>query len=199
MFKRHHSNSKTPKHPMRRRLAVATLAAAATMVGGLALTAGAAQADTINGFTVNWSSGASPLGFPYDGMDMAVPESSTAPGTGIIQWTPDNGSEQNWYIGQVYNPNGTFVGDMIRNQNSNLCIQTDGYAGDTVYQEPCNPANGLMVWVPNYDVTGWATYVSYTNEAVGLNLDVYGDSYGAGANIDAWYPNSQDNQEFLAS
>jgi len=197
MITRHHSTPVPRKRRARRALSAAAIAAVAT-VGGLTATAGAAHADTIDGYTVNWASGAGTIGIIYDGMDVAVPESSTTPGTRIIQWYSDGGSEQNWYLDQVYDPNGNYVGDFLRNENSNLCIQTDGIPGDNTYQEPCNPANGLMVWMPHVTQTGSYAYVSYTNEATGLNLDVYGDSYGEGADIDAWYPNGGDNQNFLA-
>jgi hypothetical protein len=145
-----------------------------------------------------WASSAGPIEVRYDGMHVAVPESSTSPGTGIIQWNSDGGSEQNWYLDQVYDPNGNYLGDFLRNQNSNLCIQTNGFAGATLYQEPCNPTNGLMVWMPHYGEPGDPTYVTWTNEAAGLNLDVYGNSYGGGANIDGWYPNGGANQDFPA-
>jgi hypothetical protein len=197
MFKHNHTATESRRHPVRRLLAAA-FATSATLTCGLAATAGVAHADTIDGYTVDWATGAGPIEIPYDELVVAVPNASTTPGTRIIQWEQDYGSEQNWYLDQVYNPNGTYIGDFLRNQNSNLCIQTDGNPGDTVYQEPCNPANGLMVWMPNYIQTGWVTYVSYTNEATGLNLDVYGDSYNEGDNLDAWYPNGGDNQEFLA-
>jgi hypothetical protein len=162
-----------------RRVAVAAMATAVTAVCALTATAEGAHAATGTGsYQVQWASSASPIYVSFDGMHVAVPESSTSPGTGIIQWSPDGGSEQNWY------------------QNSNLCIQTNGFAGATLYQEPCNPVNGLMVWMPHYGTYGDVSYTAWTNEAAGLNLDVSGASSGEGANIDGWYPNGGSNQDF---
>ena len=198
MFKRNHTIPGARKN-RGRRVAAAAMATAFTAVCALTATAGSADAATGTGsYAVDWAAGAGPIGIIYDGMNVAIPESSTSAGAGAIQWYSDGGSEQNWYLDQVYDPNGNYLGDFLRNQNSNLCLQTDGFAGDTVYQEPCNPANGLMVWMPHVVEGGYYTYTTYTNEATGLNLEVSGDSYGEGANIDAWYPNGGDNQEFLA-
>ena len=62
----------------------------------------------------------------------------------------------------------------IINVNSNMCLTSDGVAGDQVYQEPCD-GSLLQQW--NTSLTP-GNGVAYTikNVSSGLYLDVSGDS-----------------------
>jgi hypothetical protein len=60
-------------------------------------------------------------------------------GTDIIQWGSDNGSEQQWPIN----------GNQIVNENSSMCVTTDGVAGDPLTQEPCSSSPD-QTWLPSY-------------------------------------------------
>ena len=116
-------------------------------------------------------------------LDVAVRGGSFSAGTDLIQWGSDNGSEQQWAVN----------GSEIVNENSGMCITTDGVAGDPLTQQPCS-GSGYQVWNPSY--VWWAGGSTLYNPASGLVMDVQGDSYGWGAEIDAWYPNNGLNQVF---
>jgi hypothetical protein len=119
-----------------------------------------------------------------------VSGASTAPGAPIIQWYDNGGNNQHWQYATDYQ-----VGPII-NENSGMCITTDGIPGDQLVQMPCvgAMAQEWMV-VDSTDVTRPAR--SFYNPYFGLEVDVYGDSPWAGAPIDAWYPNGQNNQAFV--
>lgn len=171
-----------------RRTARAVAVAALTGSAGLAA-AGAAHADTID---ISWSS-TYLISASYDAQNVAVAGGSTTPGTRIIQWPTDDGSEQEWRFGNVID-NGVDIGTLIQNAGTGMCITTDGYADDTVYEEYCGATAASQL----FDVQGslgW--YDSIYNIASGLYLDVSGYSGNEGANIDLWYGNSQGNQSFV--
>ena len=76
-----------------------------------------------------------------------------------------------------------------------MCLTTDGVPGDPVRQQVCDPDNGShQEWMYNY-VWYYGGYTLY-NPVTGLMLDVQGDSYWGGAEIDTWYPTGQVNQVF---
>jgi hypothetical protein len=124
-------------------------------------------------------------------LDMAG--ASTANWGGLIDWWSNQGSNQNWTFSYV----GQGLDYEIINQNSGLCLMSDGIAGDQVYQLPCNPADTRQWWTTGMtpgDILAW----SIQNVASGLYMDVYGDSPWAGASIDTWYWNGGYNQYFFA-
>ncbi|GAB3147345.1 RICIN domain-containing protein [Amycolatopsis sp. NPDC004378] len=127
----------------------------------------------------------------YDGLNVAVAGGSTGAGTRIIQWYNDGAAEQKWFFDTVSNA-GTFVGYLIRNENSGLCIDTDGNAGDAVVQTNCTANDEGQIFTG-----GFSSAASYRDKGNGLYLDVQGFSYGAGANVDLWYGNGQPNQNFI--
>ena len=178
---------------------------AALRWGGAVLTAGIAlgfAATTANassgpvysegGYTVYEGTQAKWITAEYDGMNVAVPGGSGAVGTRIIQWYNNGGAEQKWYFDAVYDSSSGFEGYLIRNENSGLCLSTDGVAGDRMTQEPCNPQL-LPEW---FDIVSSGTDNQFYNRQTGLYMDVSGFSYAAGANIDLWYSNGGDNQWF---
>jgi hypothetical protein len=127
----------------------------------------------------------------FSWLNVAVREGSTSPGTDLIQWTADGGGEQQW---DNFHYDSNPSRDYYANINSGLCIATDGVAGDPLEQEPCSSSNVYEQWVSAY--VWWAFGYTLYNPASGLDMDVQGASYGAGAEIDGWYPNNQLNQVF---
>jgi hypothetical protein len=87
----------------------------------------------------------------------------------------------------------------IINQNSGMCITTDGGAGDALFQLPCqNGAN--QQWKAEVWTAWWnpgKTMVTFLNPWSGLVMEIYGNSYSPGATVDAWYPNGGLNQSFM--
>ena len=74
-----------------------------------------------------------------------------------------------------------------------MCLATDGVAGHQLYQEPCSPN---LVRFETWNVTSDAPGMNFYNPYFGLSVDVYGNSYTAGAAIDGWSYNGQMNQWF---
>jgi hypothetical protein len=125
-------------------------------------------------------------------LNVGVRGGSTSSGTDIIQWWADGAADQQWR-GFQYGGDGSNV-VRFQNQGSGLCLTTDGVPGHWVYQEACDAANGRQAWMRTY-IWFYSGYTLY-NAATGLNLDVQGNSYWGGAEIDVWYPNGQVNQIF---
>ncbi|MCL2394395.1 MAG: RICIN domain-containing protein [Acidimicrobiaceae bacterium] len=160
------------------------LSIAALSAGGvLGLGANAASAEQISGYTIMVSASS--------WLNVAVSEGSTAIGAPIIQWYADSGAEQEWNV-----PAEESTGQIV-NQNSGMCVTTDGVAGDQLFQEPCSPPGfgwyNNQQWYNDFQSFGPSIF---ENPQSGLVMDVYGYSFGAGAAIDAWYPNQQINQGF---
>jgi Ricin-type beta-trefoil lectin domain-like len=70
-------------------------------------------------------------------------------------------------------PTGTGNTYEIVNVNSNMCLTTDGVAGDQVYQEPCTDSPDQL-WDTNMGST--ANYTTMQSDYSYLYLDVNGDS-----------------------
>jgi Ricin-type beta-trefoil lectin domain-like len=164
------------------RLALATLAlSAGSCAGIIGVAATAAHAQSF-----------STLVSMMDWLNVAVRGGSTSPGTDVIQWWADGGAEQEWALGSFSDyPSGT---SYIVNENSGLCLATDGVAGDPLTQEPCSANNALEAWKFNFSYFNGGFFIN--NPESGLNMDVSGASYWGGAEIDGWYPNGQQNQVF---
>jgi hypothetical protein len=118
---------------------------------------------------------------------------STYPGAPVIDWYSDGGANQNWLF--VQEGTGTnYVIYEIVNVNSNMCLTTDGAAGDQLYQEPC-AGSPDQLWDTN--MTGSSTnYTTIRSDYSHLYLDVNGDSPWAGTSIDTWYYTGAANQLF---
>jgi hypothetical protein len=171
--------------------AARVLTVAALGLATVGAAAGAAQADTLS---VSWSSPYL-ITASYDFLNVAVADGATWGGARIIQWSADNGAEQEWEFGNTYD-DGVYQGTFIRNVNSGLCLNTDGVAGDELDQEICyyNNVNEL------FNVEGsLGGYVSIRNVGSGLYLDVSGYSFNEGDGIDLWYQNDQPNQTFATT
>jgi hypothetical protein len=134
-------------------------------------------------------------------LDVDVSNASTSPGAGVDDWwskLTDNANQRWTFVNITPSQPNLFF---IVNQNSGMCLTTNGAAGEQVYQEPCG-APGVNVYGqiwntglrPNTGLDGWAIQ-SYGS---GLFLDVYGDSPWPGAYIDTWYANGGANQFFGA-
>jgi len=184
---------------VRRRLAAAAIATVAA-TGTVAATAAGAHAATLPNYSV--SQGQTPywIAAATTYMAMSVADASSDNYHRVVQWYNTGGDEQKWYFDGVTDATtNTYVGFMLRNKNSGKCLATDGAAGDTLFQLPCNPYIYGIIWnnKVDYNVNNIPLYWRYTNRDTGLKLDVSGNSYSAGANLDLWYDNSQGNQAFL--
>jgi hypothetical protein len=124
-------------------------------------------------------------------MAIDVSGAATWPGAPVIQWYDNGGANQHWSV-----PGSGATGE-IQNQNSGMCLDTDGVAGDQLFQMPCDPNNPLQQWYVDEIWTVIGDEVALYNPTSGLWVDVYGNSYSAGAAIDAWYGNRGYNQSFL--
>lgn len=164
-----------------RRGVAALVAATAGGTGLLLATATAAHAAEISQYST--------LVPASDWLNVAVSGGSTSAGVPIIQWWADSGAEQEWQLPAAYTS-----GEII-NQNSGMCITTDGVAGDQLYQEPCN-GSASEQWYAAYNFAGPTVF---QNPATGLVMDVSGYDMWAGGAIDAWYQNNQANQSFWSA
>jgi Ricin-type beta-trefoil lectin domain len=118
------------RHSVRTAPAGLALCGGATFAA-LAATGGTASAQSNTYTTLNPSSSF---------MAIDVSGASTAPGAGVIQWYDNGGSNQRWSV-----PGGGSIGP-IANQNSGMCLTTDGTAGDELFQWYCTPGNVDQQW-----------------------------------------------------
>ena len=114
----------------------------------------------------------------YDGLNVAVSNGSIYPGAPLIQWYNDGAAEQKWYFDQV-SVNGNAIGYLIRNENSHLCIDTDGSPGDGLFQAVCTTADPGQLFTG-----GFSSASRYRDSGSGWWMDISGFSYGAGATVD---------------
>jgi hypothetical protein len=118
-----------------------------------------------------------------DGLYLDVQGGSTAKGALVLQWLPTGTASEEW---------GTGPGWHIRNENSGMCLTTDGVAGDQLYQWPCRRS---LAWYQNWTVLYYSNGVDeIINRHFDLYVDVYQDNTTLGGPIDAWpnnggYPN----------
>lgn len=176
---RHRDGSGRPRRAARLAAALAVLA-----VPGLLGATLAGPASASAGFTTH----VTPNNTFFLLLD--VSGGSTYPGAPVIDWYSNGGANQDWLFSPV---GGSNTYDII-NVNSNMCLTTDGVAGDQVYQEPCD-GSLLQQWQTGLTPGNASAYV-IKNISSGLYLDVSGDSPWAGASIDTWYYNGGLNQQF---
>lgn len=164
---------------------VASIAiAAATVAAGVAIGPGAAHA---SGTTVRLA----PMSNPFLYVDVSGASTDTL--ARIIQW-PLAGDNQVWTFRLVAGPDYLLV-----NKHSNKCLETDGMAGDQLFQAPCDGRVAWQLWDHDHAQDGSGTDVIW-NPVSNLYLDVSGGSASRGAAIDAWPFNGYDydNYPFLA-
>jgi hypothetical protein len=147
---------------------------------GLAATGGTAYAQSYT--TLNATSSF---------MAIDVSGASTAPGAPIIQWYDDGGANQHWYVP------GMGAKGLVWNQNSGMCLTTDGVEGDQLFQWYCDPNSLNEQWSVGEKWTPYGDEIDLYNSAYALVVDVYGNSYSAGAAIDAWPYDWGYNQAFF--
>lgn len=181
--RRHRDGSR--RHPRLATRVSAVLAglAAPALLGGLL--AGPASASTA--FTTHVEPN-NTLGLLLD-----VSGAATYPGAPVIDRYANGGANQNW----LFLPAGGSSTYEIVNVNSNMCLTTDGYAGDQVYQMPCS-GSPLQQWRTSLHPGQVFTGTTIQNVSSGLFLDVNGNSSWPGASIDTWYYNGGANQYFSA-
>ena len=170
----------------RRRALFATVAiAVAAGTGALAASPANADEDSYQGLTSTSS---------FYSLD--VQGDSTSIGASIDVWYANGQSNQKFTF-----PDSDGQVGQIQNQNSDMCVTTDGVPGDTLYQFPCVGAASQQWKAETWSIlyTSNDTLVTYLNPATGLVMDIYGDSYSPGAAVDAWYPNSGLNQGWMIS
>lgn len=134
-----------------------------------------------------------------DSMVVAVSGAATSVGAPVIQWYNTGGSEQHWYFDTIEDSSNTpypyeqySTVYLLRNANSGLCLDTDGRAGDQLFQATCD-ANDYGQWFGQSNNWWGSTFYDIGSQ---LYLDVSGNSYGAGAAIDEWTWNGNGNQVF---
>lgn len=175
------------------RAGAASLTAAAVLAAGIgAANASSGGSYSENGYVVYLDTQAHWITAEFDGMNVAVADNGTDNYHRVVQWYNDGGAEQKWYFDQVYDASYGFEGLLLRNENSGLCLSTDGTAGDTLFQVTCDPGN-TSEWFSRGTSAADNTFF---NRSTGLYLDVSGYSYAAGANMDLWYWNGGQNQWF---
>jgi Ricin-type beta-trefoil lectin domain-like len=164
------------------RLAAALLGALAVGATGL-VAASPAQAAGPGGCNNRFK-------FVSSRFDLAVEDASTLPGARLVQKYPHGRApELDWCITE---PSGG--ARRIYNVKSGMCVTTDGIAGHTLTQQPCDGRWG-QVWTMLYQGVSMSLPV-YRIDAwyYPLTFDVYGDSRSEGAPVDAWYHNNGSNQ-----
>lgn len=164
-----------------RRLVAGLATVTAAIAGLLVAGAGPAAADAPFWVTLTANN---------DGLALDVQGGSTAAGAPIIQWWVNGGSNQHWHFSA---PDGVDITDIF-NQNSGMCLTTDGWLGNQLYQTPCDWTDDQL-WYANNSSGSWSfTSVAYP----WLSIDIYGYSPSPGAPVDAWYTNHAPNQVFTA-
>lgn len=179
-----------------KRLAMASALAASCAVGLLAASPSPAWAGT--------TASSIYLALPYPPL-IEVPGWSTASGTGLDLWERNSkygtwdrpGANQQWSL--PTNGHGGIDGAVgfVKNVYSGLCIETDGHAGNAVYQAPCNGSahqqwrfDQFRLW--DWGNGNWAYYFHITNPYSGLELNANQDAYANGTAVIVWWPQAGD-------
>ena len=129
-----------------------------------------------------------------DSYNLDVDNAATNANAWLDVWYQNNNSNQNF----LYPSSNGQVAE-IEAQNSQMCVTTDGVAGDAVSQQPCTGSAG-QEWEAEAWTIWWlpgSLLVTFENPASGLVLEIYGNSSSVGATIDAWYPNGGYNQSWI--
>ncbi len=180
-----HSAERTPRGA--RRLARRLAAVVATALAGVAVAVvpGVANAQQLNSVAIGTDASANFLVLDVAG-------ASTAQGAGVIQWYGNGGANQRW----IFVPTGDETQEIV-NQNSGMCLTTDGVAGDQLYQMRClnSPLQQWRGTLPR-SWSGFLNGSTLVNPYSGLGVDVSGGSGNAGTSIIGWYAKDSINQHF---
>lgn len=120
-------------------------------------------------------------------------------GGSVIDYPNHGGINQKW---QFVKFNVVEVGDEfegqyeIDNANSDMCLTTDGVAGDQVMQQACT-GNSDQLWDTDLSSQG-GSMGTIQSASSGLFLDIYNNDHAAGTIIDTWPYNGGANQIFVA-
>jgi hypothetical protein len=157
-------------------LLTATALASATAVVGLGSTTAQAATDQVHVYQF--------VNAHHSGKDLAVLNASTAPGQPIVQFTRNNGFNQQWEITSLpSSPAPGMAPDrQIKNRLSGLCLDVANNstaAGAAVVQNPCDVNDPAQRWiVPKlaeiFSPDGGFRH--YVNKNSGLAMDVAGGS-----------------------
>jgi len=173
----------------RRRRAQLTLAIAVLLssaaVGSVALPSPAAAA-------ISYTTHVTPGNTAF--LQLDVSGASVQPGAPVIDWYANGGSNQVWSFDSVGSSGNTY---QVVNQNSGMCLTTDGVPGDQVYQWPCT-GGANQQWLTSLNPYGAPGYYTIQSVSSGFYLDVNSDNPFAGTPIDTWYYNGNPNQKFAA-
>jgi hypothetical protein len=161
--------------PLARRRRLSGPLAAAIAALTLAAVPSLASAQSLNTVSINTTSTSANLVLDVNG-------ASTTPGAPVIQWFRNGNSNQRWNFVQL--PDGN---EQIVNQNSGMCLTTDGVAGHWVYQWPCDSSNPHQEWRGTLSLGSTNITHRLANVYSGLFLDVDGNSPWPGAHLITWY------------
>jgi Ricin-type beta-trefoil lectin domain-like len=140
------------------------------------------------------------LAAKHSEMVLDVQNASTDRGAPVIQWYDNGGANQHWALPLDRSAQlGDLASGFVQNQNSGMCLTTDGQAGDQLYQYPCLtlangdpfPTQDWEVKRVNADGVSWYTD-TLTNPTTRLVVDVGGSSYRPGAAVIGWPQNDGD-------
>jgi Bacterial Ig-like domain (group 3)/Ricin-type beta-trefoil lectin domain-like len=111
-------------------------------------------------------------------LTLGVAGASTAPGARIVQ-QPSKGKPYDVWAFKAVGNNFEIV-----NMNSNLCLTTDGVAGDTIYQTPCIAVPSQLWQLPPDFGSKNSAWIR--NPATNLYVNVHDGSSADGTAIDLW-------------
>jgi hypothetical protein len=123
------------------------------------------------------------------------------PGNSSSASSAGYGRSQQWSFPTTDGTNIDGATGYINNINSGLCIETDGLAGDAVYQWPCNGSSRQRWQITSFQEWDWSDFGYWShfhivNPATQLALDMRYGSTTPGTAI-VGYPlngNNSDNQ-----
>jgi len=157
-------------------LLTATALVSATAVVGLGSTSAQAATDQVHVYQF--------VNAHHSGKDLAVLNASTAPGQPIVQFTRNNGFNQQWEIVNLPSTPapGMAPDRQIKNRLSGLCLDVANNslsAGAAIVQNPCNVGDAAQHWiVPKlaeiFSPDGGFRH--YVNKNSGMAMDVAGGS-----------------------
>jgi len=108
------------------------------------------------------------------------------------------GANQKWSLPTNGNGGIDGVTGYVQNQYSGMCIETDGVAGNAVYQAPCNGSARQQWHFSDFQVWNWSdleyvTYYHITNPNSGLELNANQDRFDNGTAVIVWPSQGQND------